>query len=260
MSASAKKLDAFVSEFEKNTANLAKCADMLADIKVSLLEESFLEPGAGADGEVARSVLEYGVYLAVKQRDTEAFERTMSQLRAYYADYADSLSPSPREAHIVSLHLLHVLTSESEYAAAFHMLLETLSPSLLGDEAVANVIELEQLLSDGRYANVIELTSQLSSGYEAYFANKLRAAVKSEMAACVGAAYNNMPVQTAKSLLMTESDAEFNDLVAQEGWEVKDGVLNLDAGRTESQAADSIPSLRVIGDMLNYAKELERIV
>ena len=147
------------------------------------MEEGFLVPGASDGGETARAVLEYAVLLAVKQRETEAFERHMTQLAAYYADYRDVLAPSEKEAHMVSLHLLHVLTRDSDYPAPFHMLLETLPAAVLANPQVAAVVELEQLLNDGRYANVIEMTSQLAadaSSYEAYFANKLRDAVKAD--------------------------------------------------------------------------------
>jgi hypothetical protein len=60
-------------------------------------------------------------------------------------------------------------------------------------------------------------------------------------------------------LLMLDSEAELNEVVAQRGWNVNHSQLTFPSEGSSSASA-RVPAKNVLIQTLNYASELERIV
>jgi len=236
--------------------------------------------GADADALLAASPAE------------RALERLLAQVRAFYADVAPlALPPSPHEPALTGAVLLRLLVLGRR--AEFHCALERLPPALASDPAVAPSVQLERWLTEGAYNKALEAAASARASVppplaSAYLA-RLAATVRDEVASCAEAAYASLPLADAARLMGIASGAEAAAYAAQRGW-VVDGrgvvqfaagagatggdaaAMEADAGAAAATGEDGAAaavapaagcradSLAFIGNALQYAKELERIV
>jgi 26S proteasome regulatory subunit N12 len=116
-----------------SAGNLSVCGQLLSKMKVALLKIAFLPNSAAAPPKehllLAREALEIGALCSVKESDLDAFERYMSQLKAYYFDYSMLIPESATMHELLGLNLLSLLSQNK--IAAFHTELERLDPALL---------------------------------------------------------------------------------------------------------------------------------
>lgn len=138
--------------------DLKGCQESLDKLKLLLTEVAFLP----TDGDLkdhqkelllARDVLEIGANHAISAKDTEAFERYMSQLKTYYVDYAGALPESAYMYELLGLNLLCLLSKNK--IADFHTELEHLSiEALQNNPYVRCPVRLEQFIMEGSYNKV----------------------------------------------------------------------------------------------------------
>lgn len=205
----------------------------------------------------AGSVLEKAALVAASQNDTQALARNVAQLSPYYSDYAAHMAPSADEAIVTSLHLLALLVSKN--FAQFHTDLELLRPSVRESADVVRVVELERSITDGRvYGLAGRLRAMASDPAAAGLLAELMNTVRVEVAQCVAAAYDTLPLAAAKDMLQFDRVDEAARYAAELGWPVSNGIIDFRPLSSTSQA--EIPATVVIRESLRYAKELERIV
>ena len=145
---------------DEGERDLARVAELLSLLKRKLIGLTFL-PELGREVSsseliIARDVLEVGAQVAILQKDLEAFERYMAQLKCYYFDYDGVLEPSAFMNELLGLNLLLLLAQRR--LAEFHTELELLPPQELADCIYYRYpIQLEQYLMEGCYNKVFAL-------------------------------------------------------------------------------------------------------
>ncbi|KAJ6825411.1 26S proteasome non-ATPase regulatory subunit 8-like protein A [Iris pallida] len=253
----------FKAAFLRN--DFDSCTNFLSQLKVLLtkfpsLPPSFQKtPNAVQELTLARDIYEHAVVLSVKTEDQEAFERDFFQLKPYYTDTCGVISPSPQEYPILGLNLLRLLVQNR--IAEFHTELELLPAAALENPCIKHAVELEQSFMEGAYNRVLSARQSVPHDTYVYFMDLLAKTVRDEIAGCSEKAYDYLSISDAKTILMFSSDKELSQYVTEEHpeWEIKNGSVYFQKAK-ESQPCKEIPSLQLINQTLNYAKELERIV
>lgn len=253
----------FKAAFTRN--DFQTCTNLLSQLKVLLtkfpsLPPSFQEtPNAVQELTIARDIYEHAVVLSVKIEDQEAFERDFFQLKPYYTDTCGVIPPSPQEYPILGLNLLRLLVQNR--IAEFHTELELLPASALENPCIKHAVELEQSFMEGAYNRVLSARQTVPHETYVYFMDLLAKTVRDEIAGCSEKAYDYLSTTDAKEILMFSSDGELSQYIMEEHpeWEIKNGCVYFQKAK-ESQPCKEIPSLQLINQTLNYAKELERIV
>nr|AFK44112.1 unknown [Lotus japonicus] len=138
--------DRFKAAFRRN--DFDNCSDLLSQLKVLLTGFRSLPPlfentpNAVHELTITRDIYEHAVVLSVKTEDQDAFERDFFQLKPYYTDASNRISPSPQEYPILGLNLLRLLVQNR--IAEFHTELELLSSAALENPCIKHAVELEQ--------------------------------------------------------------------------------------------------------------------
>ncbi|KAJ6792816.1 26S proteasome non-ATPase regulatory subunit 8-like protein A [Iris pallida] len=256
-------LERFKAAFIRNDFN--SCTNFLSQLKVLLTKFPSLPPlfqqtpNAVQELTLARDIYEHAVLLSVKTEDQVAFERDFFQLKPYYTDTCGVIPPSPQEYPILGLNLLRLLVQNR--IAEFHTELELLPATALENPCIKHAVELEQSFMEGAYNRVLSARQTVPHDTYVYFMDLLAKTVRDEIAGCSEKAYDYLSINDAKEILMFSSDQELSQYIIEEHpeWEVKDGCVFFQKAK-ESQPCKEIPSLQLINQTLNYAKELERIV
>ena len=245
---------------------------------------------------IARDTYELGVLLSILNKDIPAFQRNYAQLRPYYLDYARLLTPSPNQANITALHLLHLLAQNQ--LADFHSELELLSyhdqniphpthttnpaattanpaslarqsstgaAGLVSSPQLQYAVLLEQYLMEGCYHKLFTTQCPLPPQHAQLFLDSLRTGVRERVAESAEAAYERYPVGRAERMLMFDGAGggggggleELLVYVKGRGWGVEADELVLPRRKEENVAVNQ---LETIAQSLHYASELERIV
>ena len=113
----------------------------------------------------------------------------------------------------------------------------------------------------GAYGDIVGTRANMPSPHYRWFMDKLLERVRESIAECCESAYASLDVAAAADMLMLDGAAQVNDFVkAREGqWVVDGDTLRCAAGEKASKASE-IPSMRLIGEVLAIATEIERIV
>ncbi|KAF2147172.1 uncharacterized protein K452DRAFT_217955 [Aplosporella prunicola CBS 121167] len=255
-------------------SNPGGAAPLLSKTKLALLKLNALVPTATTPPQhlsLARSALELGALISIKNTDPAAFTRYYQQLQPFYALPERALPRAGGNASkITGLYLL-LLLSQGDYAG-FHTLLESLEVAsavagvrLEDDPFIQYPVRLEQALMEGSYDRVWgETKSERVPGDEfSVFSTVLINTIRSEIASCSEKAYHSIPITDAKSLLFLESEGAVIDFAQQRGWAGKDGRIYFPQQELEAQGAEKDVmqlSGQVIQNTLGYARELETIV
>ncbi|KAI8586842.1 hypothetical protein HDU88_008997 [Geranomyces variabilis] len=254
--------DQLKKEFTSPKADIAKCGQYLAKLKIYLTELSFLLPGERAASAeellLAREVLETGAQWSIRAKDIPSFERYIFQLKTYYNDYNATLPPSARMYPLLGLNLLRLLAQNN--ISEFHTELELIDPDLLNDNVyIRHPIQIEQCLMEGSYNKVWHSRANVPAEEYAFFVDILVGTIRDEIASCSEKAYDSLPLPDAATLLYFKSEAEVVAFANERGWKINPKDKKVYFRETDLDATD-IPADQVIHQTLEYARELERIV
>ncbi|KAJ3294380.1 26S proteasome non-ATPase regulatory subunit 8 [Borealophlyctis nickersoniae] len=252
--------DALKKEFASPKADLKKCGEYLAQLKILLTELSFLLPGEQPPRPeeliLAREVLEIGALWSIRTENIPSFERYMSQWKTYYNDYRD-LPVSQRTHTLVGLNLLRLLAQNR--ISEFHTELELIEPDQHSNIFISHPIKIEQYLMEGSYNKVWNLRGNAPAQEYLFFINILMQTIRDEIASCSEKAYTSLPLADAATLLYFKSPEEVFAFAQERGWNVNPQERKVYFGETDADNTE-IPAGKMIQQVLGYAKELERIV
>lgn len=138
---------------------------LLSQAKRQLLHLNALLPSSSTSPQLlylARSTLEIGALISIRQQNPDAFTRYFQQLSPFYELPASSFSPQDdgQRSKVTGLYLLLLLT-KGDYAE-FHTLLEALEveigaatgKGLESDRYIGYPVKLERWLMEGSYDRV----------------------------------------------------------------------------------------------------------
>lgn len=264
-------------------AGSPEATGLLSRCKAAVLEFDSLPPLASntpyATQErcVARTFFEGAVLYALRAGDRTALHRYLAQLRPFYSDFDAPVSDSPLKGAITGLNLLTLLTDQA--LAEFHSEIELLTPPLTEDPHVLFALRLERSLMVGAYDDVTSLISHPPSPLYPPLLQTLVVTVRDQIAESIETSYPSLSRSSAMELLMfanpqqaSEADAFF----AEREWQFDPSnpeVFEFTAtvksgggggvggsGKEKKLTGADLPALRLIGESLSYATELERIV
>eukprot|EP00956_Cyclotella_meneghiniana_P036975 scaffold133364_cov69-Cyclotella_meneghiniana.AAC.4 len=230
--------------------------ETLTQLKIWMLS---LPPTPSPSTILAASALELGVLLSVASDDFDAFSRNISQLQPYYAQLAVTGEKTQRKCHILGLNLMHLLVENR--LSEFHAELELLSEEEAGTPYVSFPITLERQLMVGSYDEVLNAGSNVPDPSYGVFMENLLETVRDSIAECVEVSYKYMKLGDAVTMMKFGSTEELLEYVKErrEDWLVERDMITFQPPPVMGKAED-IPSMKLIGQSLSYATELERIV
>lgn len=129
------------------------------------------------------------------------------------------------------------------------------------DPNIAFGIKLEQYLMEGSYNKVLEAREQVPNPCFRFFLAHLLTTVRENLAECAELAYSCLTLRDAQKMLIFDAPADLSAYIRERKpeWVVRDDRIWFKAPEKSLGAAD-IPSLKLVGETLSYATELDRIV
>lgn len=108
---------------------------------------------------------------------------------------------------------------------------------------------------------VLEARANVPNPFFSFFLTQLVQTVRENIADCAEIAYQCLELADAQQMLLVDSPAELSAYIQEHKpeWTVRDNHVWFKAPE-KSLGASDIPSLRLVGEMLSYATELDRIV
>jgi len=247
---------------KKNRADLAKCGQLLEELKISLTKLSFL-PTSNANVPqeellIARNVLEIGAHWSIRKKDIPSFERYMAQLMCYYMDYRESLPESASMYELLGLNLICLLSQNR--VAEFHTELELLPPQqILKNIYIKHPVSMEQYLMEGSYNKIFLSKENVPSEGFKFFIDILLNTIRDEIAGCIEKAYERLLVNEAVRMLFIQSPAAMQEYANKRQWKRSDDdfyYFTIEVKRVD----EAIPSFELASQAIEYARELEMIV
>uniref|UniRef100_A0A6U2A0U7 PCI domain-containing protein n=1 Tax=Pseudictyota dubia TaxID=2749911 RepID=A0A6U2A0U7_9STRA len=232
----------------------------LASLKIAMLDFPSGPSMTAAHLAVATGALECGVLLSVADEDLDAFARNVAQIKPYYAALAGmSEATSERKCHILGLNLMHLLVDNR--LSEFHAELELLTEAEASTKYVSFPIELERQLMVGSYDEVLNANSRIPDPSYGFFMDNLLQTVRDSIADCLEVSYKTMTLEDAVRMMKYGSVEELREYIEEcrDDWIVEGGSVVFQPPPVGSKASD-VPSMKLIGQSLSYATELERIV
>ncbi len=211
---------------------------------------------AEAERNLAIEIYELSVLLSILSKDKQAFLRSISKVRAFYASGFGLASANA--SIMLGLNLLYLLVENK--LADFHLELELLAEVQLAHPNVLFCSKLEQHLTVGSYDQVLSAAAHPPVPYYSFFLNSLLETVRVNIAECAASSYSTLSVHGATQILMFDNDQNTLDFIASQypEWVINGQEINLRA--TKQAKSEEIASHRLITQTLGYAVELERIV
>ncbi|XP_073247998.1 26S proteasome non-ATPase regulatory subunit 8-like isoform X2 [Porites lutea] len=243
-----------IKEWNRKPVDLEKVGKLLSGMKMALIQFSFLPTSSCKPSPqellLARDALEIGVQWSISKKDIPSFERYMAQLKPYYLDYKGILEESAYMYQLLGLNLLSLLAQNR--LAEFHTELELLpAKELQNNVYIKHSVSLEQVfLARGNVP---------ADNYH-FFMNILLDTLRDEIAACTEKAYPCISLPEATRILYFESEKDMRAFGEKRGWILKEDKYYYFELESEKETKQEIPSYKMIQYMLEYAKELERIV
>jgi 26S proteasome regulatory subunit N12 len=225
-------------------------------------------PSTGEYNSIAAQALETGVLLSVADEDLDAFERNISQLKAYYSLLANSSGTTNKKCHILGLNLMYLLVKNN--LSEFHSELEFIAQHAAQSTSpyITFPINIERQLMVGSYDEVVQaFTSIIPDPSYQLFIDNLMETIRDSIADCVEVSYKSLKMKDAAEIMKFDSVKDMMEYanMCREDWIVDgDGddekaVLCFQVADSGTKASD-IPSKSLIAQTLSYATELERIV
>ena len=178
-----------------NSGNLTAVGQLLSQIKILLLNLSFLPTGreSSVDAKnlmLARNTLEIGALWSIEMKDIPSFQRYVAQVKGYYFDYGTQLPDSAYKYHILGLNLLSLLAQNR--LAEFHTEMELLSVEEHKNIYIKHPISLEQFLMEGSFHKVFLSKGNVPAQNYNYFIDILIDTIREEIASCAEKAYSQV--------------------------------------------------------------------
>jgi 26S proteasome regulatory subunit N12 len=257
-----KLLKEFKTLFNQNNPDVSKCKPLLSKMKLAMIQFNLIPPFA-ADEKVAkkqlllaREVLELATLLSLADKDEEAFERYINQVKPFYNDYSHLLSDSERKWPILGLNLLFLLSENR--IAEFHTELELIPRADQSNLYITYPTELEKRLMEGNYNKVLAARTASPLPFFQFFMDKLVTTVRCKLADCTEKAYKTFPLSQLATLLLLPDDKALKEFCQEREWKQEGGEILFAEGTQATKS--SVPTFRLITETLQYATELERIV
>lgn len=108
---------------------------------------------------------------------------------------------------------------------------------------------------------MLEARTNVPNAFFPFFLRQLVQTVRENIADCAEIAYQCLELADAQKMLLLDSPAELSAYIQDHKaeWIVREGHVWFKAPE-KSLGASDIPSLRLVGETLSYATELDRIV
>lgn len=218
---------------------------------------SLPSPPSPTQATLSTQALELGALLSVSSENFDAFARNISQLKPLYS--LNSAMQSQLKCHVLGLNLMHLLVENR--LSEFHAELELLSYSEASSPFISFPITLERQLMVGSYDEVLNAASSAPHASYNVFLENLVETVRDAIADCVEVSYNHMKLGDAANMMKFDNVEELLGYVKErrEDWIIEEGKITFQPSVVVGKAED-VPSLKLIGQSLSYATELERIV
>ncbi|XP_032232516.2 26S proteasome non-ATPase regulatory subunit 8 [Nematostella vectensis] len=251
-----------IKEWNKKPADLEKCGKLLSGMKMSLIKFSFLPTSNNKPSQqellLARDVLEIGVQWSILKEDIPSFERYMAMLKPYYLDYRGILEDSAYTYQLLGLNLLSLLAQNR--LAEFHTELELLpAKELQHNVYIKHSVSLEQYLMEGSYNKVFLARGNVPAENYHFFMNILLGTLRDEIATCMEKSYQKVSIPDTTRMLYFEGEKSMKVFADKRGWKTE-GNFYVFEDLSKKDATQGITSYKITQHMLEYAKELERIV
>ncbi|CAH3145639.1 hypothetical protein pdam_00002909 [Pocillopora damicornis] len=252
-----------IKEWNRKPVDLEKVGKLLSGMKMALIQFSFLPTSSGKPTYqellLARDALEIGVQWSILKKDIPSFERYMAQLKPYYLDYKGTLEESVYMYQLLGLNLLSLLAQNR--LAEFHTELELLpAKELQSNVYIRHSVSLEQYLMEGNYNKVFLARGNVPADNYHFFMNILLDTLRDEIAACAEKAYEHISFPEATRILYFESEKDMAAFAQKREWTLKEDKYYYFEPDPDKEMKQEIPAYKMIKNMLEYAKELERIV
>lgn len=252
-----------IKEWNRKPVDLEKVGKLLSGMKMALIQFSFLPTSSSKPSPqellLARDALEIGVQWSILKKDIPSFERYMAQLKPYYLDYKGTLEESAYMFQLLGLNLLSLLAQNR--LAEFHTELELLpAKELQNNVYIKHSVSLEQYLMEGNYNKVFLARGNVPADNYHFFMNILLDTLRDEIAACTEKAYQCISLPEASRILYFESEKDMRAFAEKRAWILKEDKYYYFEPETDKEMQQEIPAYKMIQHMLEYAKELERIV
>jgi 26S proteasome regulatory subunit N12 len=251
------------TEWTKKPQNLEKCVQILGQLKYILTEMGFI-PALGAQIDtkelhLARDVLEIGAQCSIALGDIPAFERYMTQLKAFYFDFQNLITESPFKYQLIGLNLLCLLARNR--LAEFHTELELLNPKIIQTNIyIRHPVSLEQYLMEGSYNKVFLSKGNVPAASYNFFIDILLRTIREEIASCMEAAYKQISFNEAGNMLYFKKQEELIEFAKERNWSLVENNFHFQQKSIIEHENQTIPSSDLVTQMIEYAKELEIIV
>jgi len=244
-------------EFKGKSPNLKRCGEVLNQLKICLVQLSFLPNDKEAHTKelvLARDIIEMGALYSIASRDIPSFSRYIAQLKSYYFDY-QNLPKSYFRSQLLGLNLLCLLAQNK--VSEFHTEIERLDPSEIhSDIYIKHPIQVEQYLMEGNYNKLFLAQSNIPSESYGYFIEILLETIRSEIGSCLEKAYVTIDINEAQRLLHFKSVKDLQNYGSTRNWIFGGKEIKF----PKEEVSDSIPSKPITKMMLGYACELEMII
>ena len=229
--------------------------ETLQQLKIAMLDLPIQDD---VSRQLSIKALELGVLLMVADGDLDAFGRNVAQLKPLYAETATT--GLGQKCHILGLNLMNLLVDNR--LSEFHAELELLSGEEASHKYVTFPIDLERQLMVGQFDQILNLSLPHVS-YQ-FFVDHLLQTVRDSIADCVEVSYTKMKIIDALQIMKFTSKTELFEYIEEcrDDWIINssDNELQFQPPTSGHQAAEDIPSMKLISQSLSYATELERIV
>lgn len=160
---------------------------------------------------------------------------------------------------LLGLNLLSLLAQNR--LAEFHTELELLpAKELQSNVYIRHSVSLEQYLMEGNYNKVFLARGNVPADNYHFFMNILLDTLRDEIAACAEKAYEHISFSEATRILYFESEKDMAAFAQKREWTLKEDKYYYFEPDPDKEMKQEIPAYKMIKNMLEYAKELERIV
>jgi len=201
---------------------------------------------------LTREVLELGALLSIKAKDSDSFERYLSQLDTYYFDLPQGVLPMSQRMYMLMGLYLSCLLSQNRISE-FHTYLERIQPEQLEQNLyVKHAVRLEQCLMEGAYNRVWQCKKDAPAEEYHFFMDILTTTMRDEIAVSAEKAYVSLPLPDATSLFFCKDTTEFTNYAQKRGWNVNVSEKKVYFAHGQAQT-QLIPSDTSIRNLLHYA-------
>lgn len=165
---------------------------------------------------------------------------------------------------IIGLNLLCLLAQNR--LADFHMEIELIPAKELFDNAyIRHPFTLEQWLMEGSYSKVFSSKKEVPDELYNYFMDILLDTVRVEIADCIEKAYDTITTEGSAEMLNYSDAKLLQQFIKQRNWTVDSSGRRFSFAQNHAQtvkmeARQTVPAEKLASEVLDYARELEKIV